>query len=115
MKCDFVRIPALLTEREVADVFGVSVDTIRRLRRAGKISHTSIGGRIRYTEEHVLAYLEREIRPCRHGNGNVLERLEGVGLASGQTAPPGAGPGTTDLHDRQSAHRLAQRMFKTRS
>lgn len=55
-----VRIPNLLTEREAAKVFCVSVNTIRRLRRARKIAHTCIGCRIRYTEQHLVAYLERE-------------------------------------------------------
>ena len=109
------RVPKLLTEREAAEAFGVSVDTIRRLRRAGKIAHTCIGGRFRYTEEHLVAYLERETRPCRDGKENALEKSADAGLAGGQTVPLGAGLGSTDLHDRQSAHRLAQRMFKTRS
>ena len=81
-----LRIPTLLTEREAAAVFGVSVDTIRRLRRAGKIAHTCIGGRIRYTQEHLLVYLERENRPCQDGEENGLERSVESGLAGGQAA-----------------------------
>ncbi len=110
-----LRIPKLLTEREAAEVFGVSVDTIRRLRRTGKIAHTRIGGRIRYTEDHLLTYLERETRPCRGDRENGLERSADAGSASGQTALPGAEHGSTDLLDKHGAHRLAQRIFKTRS
>lgn len=110
-----LRLPTLLTEREVSDVFGVSVDTIRRLRRAGKIAHTRIGGRIRYTEQHLLAYLERETQACADPRENASARSGGTGSADDPTAPPGAEPGTMDPLDRQNAHRLAQRIFGTRS
>lgn len=110
-----VRIPKLLIEREAAEAFGVSVDTIRRLRRAGKIAHTCIGGRIRYTEHHLTAYLERETRPCLGDKENGLERSADTGSASGQTALLGAEHGSTDLLDKHGAHRLAQRIFNKRS
>jgi len=48
-----LRIPRLLTEREAAEALGVSPDTLTRERRRGRVTHTRIGGRIRYTEMHL--------------------------------------------------------------
>jgi excisionase family DNA binding protein len=112
---DSIRLPRLLSERESAAALGVSIETLRRLRRAGAITFTRIGGRIRYTEDHLLAYIEKETRACRENPQTDPARSGISGSADGPTPPPGAAPGSIHNLDRQSAHRLAQRIFRKRS
>jgi excisionase family DNA binding protein len=62
-----VQEPAALSVPTAAIYLGVSVDTIRRLVRAGSIPHARIGSAIRIRRADLDAYLEdqtsREWRP----------------------------------------------------
>jgi hypothetical protein len=67
---DPIRFPQLLTEPAAAEVLGVSVDTLRRARKAGKISHTIIDGRVRYTDAHLISYIKAGERPACTASAN---------------------------------------------
>jgi len=49
--------PISFTERELADYFGISLITLGRIRRDGKISYTRVGGKIHYTRAHIEEFL----------------------------------------------------------
>ena len=106
-----VRLPRLLTEKEAAEALGVSKATLVRLRRAGRITFTRIRGRIRYTEDHLLAYIEGETQTCRENERTAPARSGTTGSAAGRTRPPGAGRGSIPQVDRSAAHRLAKTIF----
>jgi excisionase family DNA binding protein len=103
-------VPQLLTEREAATVLGVSVDTLRRERRRRRIGYIMIGGRPRYTPQHLRAYISlREVHPCDESSSDLLaqDTSATTGLADGQTAPPGAARGSIPTSDRLAEHRSA--------
>lgn len=84
-------LPTLYTEPQLAAKLDVSPATLARARRAGKLSYTRIGNRVRYTAAHLNAYLETQ--ECV----STSKREKASGTSAGQ-AP-------TDLH---AAHRLAR-------
>lgn len=54
----------LLTEREFCRIFGISRVTSWRLRRQGNLPHLKLAQGIRYTPEHVAAFIaSHEISP----------------------------------------------------
>jgi excisionase family DNA binding protein len=111
-----IRLPRLLTEGEAADALGVSVDTVRRERKAGKIRHTVIGGRVRYTENHLVAYIEAGERgACTASAISGSAKSEAIGSPSAQTAQLGAAPGSMSEPDRRVVHRSARMIFSKRS
>ncbi|NVN30598.1 helix-turn-helix domain-containing protein [Endobacter medicaginis] len=98
------RLPRLMKEREVAVELGVSIDTVRRLRKRGEIGHTKIGDRLRYTPEHVQAYLAAgEVAPCPR----VVSRSVNTGSTSEPVPTTGAGAGSTETRARHAAHHSA--------
>jgi excisionase family DNA binding protein len=52
----------LLSESEAASLLRMHRITLLRLRKRGQISHYRVGGRIRYTPEHIQDFLERSHR-----------------------------------------------------
>lgn len=50
--------PVSYTEKELAKHFGISLLTMERIRRAGKVSYTRVGGKIHYTRKQIEDYLE---------------------------------------------------------
>lgn len=51
-------LPNLLSEADAAEYLGVATSTLRRWRSAGKISHVIIGNSVKYTDHHLLGFLE---------------------------------------------------------
>lgn len=93
------------TEAEAARKLTMSKSTLVRLRLMGKIQPMRLSPRIiRYTE----AILDEYRSQCR----NAPDKLETTGSASGRDRLSGAERGTTPPLDKQSAHRLAQMIFK---
>ena len=110
---DIARLPKLLNEREAAQALGVSTDTMRRLRTKGKISHTRVGHRVRYTDKHLADYINREtVEACQENEQIDSAKLATIGSQSVETARSGVGPGSIPQLDRSDAHRLAQTIFK---
>jgi hypothetical protein len=103
---DATRLPRLLTERAAAALLDVSTDTLARERRAGKITHTMIRGRVRYTEAHLAQYIEQGERGGCATSGSAPSAA--IGSAGARIPWPGAEPGSTDLADRHAAHLSAQ-------
>ncbi len=111
-----LRLPELFKEREAAKALGASVDTLRRLRKARKIGYTRIGGRVRYTEQHLADYIDREnVEPCQNSKTSGPAGSATTGCRNGQTARSGAGPGSIPQLGRQDANNLAQTIFKRRN
>ena len=102
-------LPRLLTDEDVAAALGCSTQTVKRERRRGRLGYTRVGGRIRYTEAQITAYLQdRRKEPSCESEKTGSARSATIGLAGDQTAPRGAAPGSIQEHDRHNAHRLAQ-------
>ena len=100
-------LPRLLSEREAARTLGVSVDTLRRERKRGRIGHTFIGGRPRYTPQYLMAYVSaREVEPCKPtSDQSVRAKSASIGSADDQTALSGAGRGSILTPDKLAEHR----------
>ena len=106
---DLIEIPKLLFEGEAAKALGVSEDTLKRLRKSGKIGYTRIGKRVRYTTAHLAAYIESgSVEPCEDSKPNGSGKSGNTGSVNGPIAPCGAEPGSTGNLDRSAAHRSAQ-------
>lgn len=55
----------LLTPRDVSELLGFAAGTIVDWAEAGKLPHFRVGGRLRFRESEVLAWLEEPRRgPC---------------------------------------------------
>lgn len=105
-------IPKLLTERAASDALGVSIDTLRRERKRQRIGYTIIGGRVRYTQDHLAAYIERgSFPPCPANEPTIPGRSVTTGSPSAPTAAPGAEHGLIGQPTRLAAHRSAQTIF----
>ncbi len=100
------------TEREAAAILGVSLNTLRRERRLGRIGHTAVGRRPRYMKSHIANYLKaNETSPCQKLEGAQHPWLAS-GSASALTAHNGAGHGLTQKHDKRAEHRSALLMLR---
>lgn len=53
---------ALLREREVCALLGVTRMTLFALRKQGEIAHVKVGRNVRYTQSAISAYVERNTR-----------------------------------------------------
>lgn len=94
------RLPELYTEAVAASYLGISEITLRRIRTRNLIGHIRIGKAVRYTENHLLNYLERQT--CQ-----PVSALATIGSNSAKAQPPGIGRGGTQTAA-SSALRLAQ-------
>lgn len=104
---DPTSFPRLMKEREAAAALGVSIDTLRRERQRGRIGYAVVGGRPRYLERHLAAYLDQQdVKPCE-SEPTARAKSATTGSLSGPTPPCGVAPGSMLLPDRQAAHRLA--------
>src|SRR5690606_36399004 len=94
-------LPRLYTEREAAEILGISLATLRRERDRGKIRHRRFGARtIKFTETDTADYLEAAARgrtwedeasEALCGSGNTSSTGEGIArttMLSGTTAKP---------------------------
>lgn len=55
----------VLTLQDAAKFFGVSPWTVRRWMEMGDLSYTKIGGRIRFTQDELIAYVEKRTSPAQ--------------------------------------------------
>ncbi|WP_231739246.1 helix-turn-helix domain-containing protein [Novosphingobium sp. FSW06-99] len=98
----------LFTEHQVANFFGVSVFTVQRLRKNGKIGSCMIAGKAQYTSEHINGYIEKVgTSSCKT---NALQSAT-TGLPNGQAQEPGTQPGTKPKPDKHADVLLAQKIF----
>jgi Helix-turn-helix domain len=86
---DLPHLPKLFSERAATEALGISIDTLRRQRKRARIAHIMIGGRIRYTEMHLIRYIKEHECPTKSsGSGKSAD----TGSASGLTPDRGAAP-----------------------
>ena len=107
-------LPRRLTELEAARELGVSLDTVRRERKRGRLGCVRLGRRIFITSDQLCAYVAQqstEPAPCATLDRSVPEPSTASGSANGQTRQSFARPGSTPAPDRLGAHRLARATF----
>ncbi|MEQ1938213.1 helix-turn-helix domain-containing protein [Mesorhizobium sp. CN5-321] len=97
-----------LTEPEAADFLGISVVTLRRIRKRGEIGFMTVANRARYSSVDLHAYLEsKSFKPCPK---NDLK--SGDTISPGiQTLPSTKPDGSTLKLDKHAALLLAQKTF----
>lgn len=116
MTADITRLPRLFTEADAAEKLGMTVYTLARERKAGRISYRKPRRAVRYTDADLAAYIESiRVPSCRDTESEPASKSEATGSASVPTARSGAGPGSIHHLDRHAAHRLAQQILKPRS
>lgn len=102
-----IPLPLWIEERAVANRWGVSIYTVQRVRKGGKLKAKLLGGRWKYREEWLREY-EDEATPC----GGNSESESGFSI-SDLTAPTGVSVGSMQQLDRRDVHRSAQQIFKS--
>lgn len=110
---EVVRLPELIPEKRAAAMLDVSLSTIQRMRKAGKIKAKLIGGRWKYRLDWLLDYLNEADNTCT--NETALSKSVTTTCPGVPTQTVGVPPGTTLRLDRQNANRLAQATFGTRN
>ena len=110
---DIIAFPKLITEKEAAKMLDISLATIRRVRVCGEISFRRVSKSIKYTEADLFEYLDNGRVPCT--TSNTKDKSENIGCHSEKDRTPGAERGSTSVHDKQSAHRLALKTFSKRN
>jgi predicted site-specific integrase-resolvase len=53
-----------LTEKQLANFLGISVDLVRQLRRTGRLPFVKINSRILYLRNDAVAFLEQHRTAC---------------------------------------------------
>ena len=103
-----ISLPMWIEEASVAERWRVSIYTVQRIRKSGKVKAKRIGGRWKYREDWLREYEDKEDSPCLSGSGS------GNGsLTSALTVRTGASAGSIQQLDRHDVHRSAQRIFKS--
>uniref|UniRef100_UPI0039A6421E helix-turn-helix domain-containing protein n=1 Tax=Brucella pseudintermedia TaxID=370111 RepID=UPI0039A6421E len=115
MSAETIKVPKLLTEREVAEILRISVCTLQRRRRNGEITARRIGAGWMYTEADILEYQERQKVVAWRESQIGQRKLPDFGYPSAPTPQNTMQLGTTTTVggiDRHAASRLAQTIFK---
>ena len=105
---EVISLPLWMDERAVADRWGVSIYTVQRERKRGKVKAKRIGGRWKYREDWLREYEDQEDAPCLSPSGSGNGFSEG-----GQTAQTGVSAGSIQTLDRRDVHLSAQKIFKS--
>ncbi|WAC49732.1 helix-turn-helix domain-containing protein [Asticcacaulis sp. SL142] len=104
-----VSFEPLISEKAAADILGVSMDTIQRIRKRGEIGFRKIGCRYKYTVSDLNEYSDNQrIAPCQREKS---AKSEGSGSQNGRGRLSGTSPGSTSGHDRHVASQLAASIF----
>tara|TARA_R110001592_G_scaffold7065_6_gene39732 strand:- start:38173 stop:38514 length:342 start_codon:yes stop_codon:yes gene_type:complete len=99
-------LPPLLTEREAATELGVSIDTMRRMRKAGEVQSKKIGGRYKYRVDWLNAYIEDTGWDANQITNKSIES-ETTGYQKDAIPQCGAERGSAPILDKQSEHHSA--------
>ena len=105
---EIIPMPLWIDERAVADRWGVSIYTVQRERKRGKIKAKRIGGRWKYREDWLREYEDQEDTPCLSNSES-----ENGSLTSDPTVPTGVSVGSIQQLDKRDVHRSAQQIFKS--
>ena len=65
--------PTLYTRQETADLLGISLDTLDKERRAGRITYIqrTPGANVMFTDEAITEYIARITHPARPERTNI--------------------------------------------
>ena len=104
-------LPTLFTEHEAARTLGVSIDTMRRVRRRGEIGYRIIARRPKYTAEDLRRYIdEQAVEPCQSEINGSAESADTASPAR-QSRRTGKSPGLTRVVGNADAAALARQTF----
>ena len=74
MTMNLVPLPLWISERDVAERWGVSIFTVQRERKRGKLKAKRIGGRWKYRDDSLREYEDKDT-PCQsNSKSEVLPR-----------------------------------------
>jgi len=59
-KIEKLNFNSLLTEKEVAELLNVHLNTLKKWRWEGKINHYKFGKIIRYSKKHIIEFLKKQ-------------------------------------------------------
>jgi excisionase family DNA binding protein len=105
-------MPRKLTRAEAAEYLGVSLATLDRELRAGRISAYRAGRRKTYYLPRELdAYIERNLTPCRDENSD-RDKSGNIGQVSGRIRPCITEPGSTRRQDKHDGKALALQILR---
>lgn len=108
-------IPQRLTEAQAAEELGISLGSLRNLRKDGKIGYVRILNKVYHLPEQVAAYFNTQIvDPCHQTTPANQDITRGSGLSRSQdaTRASGTGRGTTVESDRSAEIQLARQIFR---
>ena len=105
---EVIPLPTWIDEYAVVQRWGVSVYTVQRYRKCGKVKAKRIGGRWKYRKDWLREYEDQEDTPCLSASGS-----ENGSSTSGPTARTGACAGSIQKLDRRDVHLSAQKIFKS--
>ncbi|WP_397603919.1 helix-turn-helix domain-containing protein [Sphingorhabdus sp.] len=105
------KLPALYSEAEAAECLNISVGTLQRIRREGRIRYRRFGtgdGRIKYTLDDLNDYIERITEGGWHRKQQERDKSDPIGFLNVPAATTGIEHGSTPPLDKHAASRLAQ-------
>lgn len=108
-------LPARMTEAEAAEELGISVGSLRGLRRRGEIGYVQILNRIYHTPGQVRAYFDAQmVEPCQQitQKSQDTSKVTGSNRSRGENRGSGTGYGMIDPAAKSAASRLARETFK---
>lgn len=108
---EVARFPALLTESQAADVLGVSVYTVQRMRKRGQLKAKKIGARWKYRDDWLREYLETP-DTCPANETTDPAPSAASGSLNAPAPRCGTGPGSTATADRLVEHHSALRTLR---
>ncbi|MBP2297990.1 helix-turn-helix domain-containing protein [Azospirillum picis] len=107
-------LPIRLTEPDAARELGISIGSLRALRKSGQIGHVRILNKIFYLPDQLKAYFNSHcIEPCQTTpTSQGISRDIGSKPNPDATRASGTGHGTIDPAVRSAASRLARETFR---
>lgn len=111
-------IPQRLTEAQAAEELGISLGSLRNLRKDGKIGYVRILNKVYHLPEQVAAYFNTQIvDPCHQTTpaNQDISKATGSNRSQDATRGSGTGHGTTSEADRSAESALVSEFFRRRT
>lgn len=111
-------LPQRLTEIEAAEELGISLGSLRNLRKSGQIGYVKILNKVYHLPAQVEAYFNSQcVNPCHQ----ITAANQDISKATGSNRSPvasqgsGTGHGTISQADRSAESALVSEFFKRRT
>lgn len=104
--CHKVGSAFVRTEAQAAEWLGVSISTLRRIRKRGEIGHYQISKNYHYDIQHLEAYLKSKEQCPKNASKSANTTSSNI-----QILPSTKPDGSTVALDKHAAHLLAQKTF----